>query len=296
MHASSALFDAVVSSERPAREQLTPQTQESKAASQWKSLFAGHHKRKGRLAPAVETPQPKAKPAEQLYLDFGQRSFGQRQECKTCGLLYTLGQPEDEEMHRRHHRRVVQGISMHPSAADRVVRQLPDGGRTLLILPSDPADRLRKLAEVTALMAAELGGEPSLPRDGRAFLLADSSARRYRLLGCAIAEPLQRAFRALPQDDASGSGVLRHGGIPQPALCGVSHIWVCAAHRRRGVARQLLDAVRCAQPRPPLPPPPTCRAPCRAPRRTLWLPWPRSGLVLARAREAARPLRAGRTC
>ena len=296
MHASSALFDAVVSSERPAREQLTPQTQESKAVSQWKSLFAGHHKRKGRLAPAVETPQPKAKPAEQLYLDFGQRSFGQRQECKTCGLLYTLGQPEDEEMHRRHHRRVVQGISMHPSAADRVVRQLPDGGRTLLILPSDPADRLRKLAEVTALMAAELGGEPSLPRDGRAFLLADSSARRYRLLGCAIAEPLQRAFRALPQDDASGSGVLRHGGIPQPALCGVSHIWVCAAHRRRGVARQLLDAVRCAQPRPPLPSPPTCRAPCRAPRRAPWLPWSRSGLVLARAREAARPLRAGRTC
>ena len=33
MHASSALFDAVVSSERPAREQLTPQPQESKAVA-----------------------------------------------------------------------------------------------------------------------------------------------------------------------------------------------------------------------------------------------------------------------
>jgi len=264
---SSALFDAAVLSERCAREQLTPQTQEVKAASQWKSLFASQHKRKA--APAAETPQPKPKPAEQLYLDFGQRSFGQRQECKTCGLLYTQGQPEDEEMHRRHHRRALQGISMHPSAADRVVRELPEGGRALLILPSDPADRLRKLAEVTALMAAELGGEPSLPRDGRAFLLADSSAHRYRLLGCAIAEPLQRAFRALPQEAASGSGVLRHDGIPQPALCGVSHIWVSAAHRRQGVARQLLDAVRCAPPSPPppacpLPPPPACRAYCRA--------------------------------
>ena len=246
MHASSALFDAAVFSDRSAREQLTPQTQEDKAASQWKSLFAGQHKRKGRAAPAPETPQPKPKPAEQLYLDFGQRSFGQRQECKTCGLLYTQGQPEDEEMHRRHHRRVVQGISMHPSAADWVVRELPEGGRALLILPSDSADRLRKLAEVTALMAAELGGEPSLPRDGRAFLLADSKENRYRLLGCAIAEPLQRAFRAQPQEAASGSGVLRHDGIEQPALCGVSHIWVSAAHRRQGVARQLLEVVRCA--------------------------------------------------
>ena len=292
MHASSALFDAAVFSDRSAREQLTPQTQEDKAASQWKSLFAGQHKRKGRAAPAPETPQPKPKPAEQLYLDFGQRSFGQRQECKTCGLLYTQGQPEDEEMHRRHHRRVVQGISMHPSAADWVVRELPEGGRALLILPSDSADRLRKLAEVTALMAAELGGEPSLPRDGRAFLLADSKENRYRLLGCAIAEPLQRAFRAQPQEAASGSGVLRHDGIEQPALCGVSHIWVSAAHRRQGVARQLLDTVRCAQPGPPLPPPPTCRPCCRACCRA----WPRLASPYCGTRVATRPLRAGRTC
>ena len=264
---SSALFDAAFLSGRPAHEQLTPQTQqEGKAASQWKSLFACNQRKRKQEG---KTPQPKPKPAEQLYLDFGQRSFGIRQQCKTCGLLYTQGQPEDEEMHRRHHRRALQGISMHPSAADRVVRELPEGGRALLVLPSDPADRLRKLAEVTALMAAELGGEPSLPRDGRAFLVADSSARRYRLLGCAIAEPLQSAFRAMPQEAASGSGVLRHDGVPRAALCGVSHIWVSASHRRQGVARQLLDAVRCAPPSPPppacpLPPPPACRAYCRA--------------------------------
>ena len=151
MHASSALFDAVVSSERPAREQLTPQTQESKAVSQWKSLFAGHHKRKGRLAPAVETPQPKAKPAEQLYLDFGQRSFGQRQECKTCGLLYTLGQPEDEEMHRRHHRRVVTfqrttsrsiPIPIRSPCGKRVPSGWPSRGSSRLLLACCPARRM----------------------------------------------------------------------------------------------------------------------------------------------------------
>ena len=275
---SSALFDDAVLPDSSAREQLTPQTQEGKAANQWKNLFASsQHKRKGRTAPA-EKPQPKPKPTEQLYLDFGQRSFGQRELCKTCGLLYTLGHPEDEEMHRRHHRRAVQGISMQPSAADRVVREFPEGGRALLVLPSDPADRLRKLAEVTALMAAELGGEPSLPRDGRAFLVADGSAHRHRLLGCAIAEPLQRAFLALPQEAASGSGVLRHDGVPQPALCGVSHIWVSAAHRRQGVARQLLDAVRCV---PHGPPPPAPSRPLPPPPARVAAPRVAPGLALA---------------
>ena len=160
-------------------------------------------------------------------------------------MQYTAGEPRDEEEHRRYHRRAVEGISLHPSATERVVRTLPDdGGRIVLVLPSDPADRLRKLREVFKLMADDLGGEPALPQDGRAFLVAGGSAQRHQLLGCAIAEPLQRAFFTVPQDDDGSSGVLRHDGVPRPAQCGVSRIWVAAAHRRRGVGRQLLDAVR----------------------------------------------------
>ena len=275
---SSALFDAAVRSNKDARV-LTPQTQESKAAGQWKSLFAsGQRKRKASSSkPAAENAQPKSKQPEQLYLDFGQRSFGKQLQCKTCGLTYTQGHPEDEEMHRRHHRRSVQGLSMHPSATERVVRALPEGGRIVLVLPSDPAERLRKLKEVTALMAAELGGEPALPRDGRAFLLVAGSAQRYRLLGCALAEPLQSAFRAAPQAAGSSSGVLRHDGVPQPALCGISHVWVVGAHRRQGVARQLLDAVRCAPRAPSRRPRPRPRPHRPRPRRARPRRAPRSG-------------------
>ena len=44
-------------------------------------------------------------------------------------------------------------------------------------------------------------------------------------------------------DEAS---VLMHDGILQPAMCGISHIWVDSERRRSGIARHLLDAARHA--------------------------------------------------
>ena len=49
-------------------------------------------------------------------------------------------------------------------------------------------------------------------------------------------------------DGSSGGGgsrdVVRCGEEAVPASCGVSHIWVLPAHRRRGLGSHLLDAVR----------------------------------------------------
>eukprot|EP00316_Scyphosphaera_apsteinii_P002736 CAMPEP_0119319340 /NCGR_PEP_ID=MMETSP1333-20130426/49144_1 /TAXON_ID=418940 /ORGANISM="Scyphosphaera apsteinii, Strain RCC1455" /LENGTH=110 /DNA_ID=CAMNT_0007325725 /DNA_START=8 /DNA_END=340 /DNA_ORIENTATION=+ len=63
-----------------------------------------------------------------------------------------------------------------------------------------------------------------------------------KLIGCVVAHPLSVAYRALPSAD--GGGVIRHDGNKQRAVCGVSHVWVTADHRRRGVGLALLDAIR----------------------------------------------------
>ena len=39
---------------------------------------------------------------KQLFLDLGQKNFGHRK-CPECGLLYAVGEPEDERTHAKFH-------------------------------------------------------------------------------------------------------------------------------------------------------------------------------------------------
>lgn len=135
------------------------------------------------------------------------------------------------------------------------VERLPDGCRIVMIEPRTASDAmLRRLKEARTLMDADLG-DVAFPPEHSAFLYISEGAR---LLGCAIAEPIDGAYHALadaPREGlaetptaATSGGVLRHDGALQPATCGVSHIWVTSDHRRRGIGRVLLDALRCASP------------------------------------------------
>ena len=49
-------------------------------------------------------------PLAQTYIDLGQKSFARIVECPVCGLAYTHGEEADEALHKRHHRRAVQGV------------------------------------------------------------------------------------------------------------------------------------------------------------------------------------------
>jgi len=49
---------------------------------------------------------------EQLYLDFGQASFGKRTECPYCGTLYVEGVVEDDEAHDRVCRDFKEGVTV----------------------------------------------------------------------------------------------------------------------------------------------------------------------------------------
>ena len=49
---------------------------------------------------------------EQMVLDFGQKSFGRKIECATCGLLYCRGDPDDEAAHAKHCDPWLHGVQM----------------------------------------------------------------------------------------------------------------------------------------------------------------------------------------
>ena len=54
---------------------------------------------------------------QQLFLDFGQKSFS-RVKCNTCGMLYAPGKEEDEIAHRSFHRQSTQPVIFRPRNED----------------------------------------------------------------------------------------------------------------------------------------------------------------------------------
>ena len=197
-----------------------------------------------------------------MYLDLGQRNFGRTIECRECGFIYAEGEASDEAAHRKHHKRHVQGLHVRgPLAALHVLSELKEGDTVVKLSDMDGAEAVRKLAEIKAMVDAELGHTPELPAEGvRAFLVLEQHSKRLR--GCAFTEPCAEAYRVVPPpaaEDAreagdsgldgaprssASSGSLSHDGSPRPALCGVTLIWVAARDRRRGLATALLDAAR----------------------------------------------------
>lgn len=84
--------------------------------------IAKKHKTLGACSSASSGKKPSHK-MEQLYLDFGQKSFGRQVHCARCRMMYTEGQPDDEAAHRAHHERTVRGALMRECDSERVVRR-----------------------------------------------------------------------------------------------------------------------------------------------------------------------------
>ena len=59
---------------------------------------------------------------DQLVIDAGQKHFGTTV-CKSCGMIYTASNPEDEIQHLQHHHRFLEGIKFVGWKRERVVAE-----------------------------------------------------------------------------------------------------------------------------------------------------------------------------
>lgn len=186
---------------------------------------------------------------DQLIIDAGQKYFGTTV-CKSCGMIYTASNPEDEIQHDQYHHRFLEGIKYVGWKKERVVAQFWDG-KIVLVLPRDPSYALRKVEDVQELVDNELGFHqvvPRCPNKTKTFLFISDEKR---VVGCLIAEPIKQAFRVLcePTGPKSSSSKDSHrawqcSDVPEPALCGISRIWVFRLKRRKRIARRLVDTLR----------------------------------------------------
>ncbi|KAH8397547.1 hypothetical protein KR222_009108 [Zaprionus bogoriensis] len=173
----------------------------------------------------------------QYQIDAGQKAFGARQ-CQQCGLVYTVHEPEEEQLHREYHSAVhvlrFKGwidediVAVHPTwSAD---------GRIIRITEQAPAARLQRLNELIAIVDKELGYSSYIvPKTFVVFF----AVRKQQIVGMCLVQPLTRAHRYIQVD---GADYLSEESFE--ASCGISRIWVSPLHRRQGIATQLLRTMQ----------------------------------------------------
>ncbi|XP_035424229.1 N-acetyltransferase ESCO2 isoform X1 [Cygnus atratus] len=135
---------------------------------------------------------------------------------------------------------------------ERVVAEFWDG-KIVLILPADPKYAVKKAEDVREIVDNELGFKQvalSCPAETKTYLFVSNEKM---IVGCLVAESIKQAFRVLAepvaarslgQDPLQQHRAWRCSTQPEPAVCGVSRIWVFGLARRKGVARRMVDVVR----------------------------------------------------
>ncbi|NXW38608.1 ESCO2 acetyltransferase, partial [Phaetusa simplex] len=190
---------------------------------------------------------------EILVFDAGQKHFG-AVVCKSCGMIYTAASPEDEAQHIQHHERFLEALRYVGWKKERVVAEFWDG-KIVLILPNDPKYAVKKAEDVREIVDNELGFKQvslSCPAKTKIYLFVSNEKM---IVGCLVAESIKQAFRVLSEPGATLSpeqdqDVLQHQRAwrcstePEPAICGISRIWVFGPRRGKGIARRMVDAVR----------------------------------------------------
>jgi hypothetical protein len=171
---------------------------------------------------------------EQMYLDFGQASFGSRRTCHHCNMMIVNGHPEDEANHLKICNLYRLGVPFQmkldhipPSCVYKVEQQ--EGLNThfiILIRASDPLGLRKKVLDVNKIVEEELGfshdecvvASPTMSTMSRrdtAFNSSDPFFRLFRndrrifmfisnkrVAGYCSVQVIQNAFSLLNDDDA----------------------------------------------------------------------------------------------
>nr|CAI5835485.1 unnamed protein product [Callosobruchus analis] len=173
---------------------------------------------------------------DQMLLDAGQKRFGVVQ-CTECLFLYHLGDPSDEIIHTNYHQ-AVHIFRFQGWKNERVVATI-NTDRIIQILPNDSKIWLKRVHELMGVVDRELGqyDAPFKAENTQIFLYV----KNRLIVGCIVAIPASVGYRMLPSGPNEGDFCSE---TAHPIKCGISRIWVSSNHRRQGVGKALMDAVK----------------------------------------------------
>ncbi|KAM5222277.1 N-acetyltransferase ESCO1 [Ctenodactylus gundi] len=190
---------------------------------------------------------------KQLVIDAGQKRFG-AVSCNVCGMLYTASNPEDETQHLLFHNQFISAVKYVGWKKERILAEYPDG-RIIMVLPEDPKYALKKVDEIREMVDNDLGFQqaPLMCYSRTKTLLFISNDKK--VVGCLIAEHIQWGYRVIEEKlpvIRSEEEKVRFerqkawccSTSPEPAICGISRIWVSSTMRRKRIASRMIECLR----------------------------------------------------
>lgn len=189
---------------------------------------------------------------EQKTPEKSQNAFGATT-CNVCGMLYSPSTTEDETQHLLFHNQFISAVRYVGWKKERILGEYPDG-KIILVLPDDPKYALKKVEEIREMVDNDLGFqqvETKVPSQTKTFLFISNDKK---VTGCLIAEHIQEGYRVIEEPVPEGSEREKVmferqrawccSTVPEPAVCGISRIWVFSMMRRRGIASRMIECLR----------------------------------------------------
>ncbi|KAI7792441.1 N-acetyltransferase ESCO1 [Triplophysa rosa] len=190
--------------------------------------------------------------AAQASDESSQKAFG-AVPCNVCGMLYSPSSPEDESHHLLFHNQFISAVRYVGWKKERILGEYPDG-KMILVLPDDPKYALKKVEEIREMVDNDLGFQQvktKVPSQTKTFLFISNDKK---VAGCLIAEHIQEGYRVIEEavpEGSEGEKVMFErqrawccSTVSEPALCGISRIWVFSMMRRRGIASRMIECLR----------------------------------------------------
>ncbi|KAG6933651.1 establishment of sister chromatid cohesion N-acetyltransferase 1 [Chelydra serpentina] len=190
---------------------------------------------------------------KQLIIDAGQKRFGAIS-CNICGMLYTASNPEDETQHLLFHNQFISAVKYVGWKKERILAEYPDG-KIIMVLPDDPKYALKKVEEIREMVDNDLGFQqaPLMCYSRTKTLLFISNDKK--VTGCLIAEHIQSGYRVIeekiPEVSSENEKIIFErqkawccSTSPEPAICGISRIWVFSMMRRKKIASRMIECLR----------------------------------------------------
>ena len=164
---------------------------------------------------------------EQLKLDLLPFNV----ECKLCGMSYNRTSADDQNLHRKYHKQVTQGIIWKSQPLDQIIAEF-EGGCVLRC--ADP--RSHRIARIFEVVNRDLG---AVEETGLKLAQVFAYIKDNKCLALVVCRPVSDVYRVNPSESESSS--LSHSAQTTTASFGVSRVWTSRNYRRQHFATRLLD-------------------------------------------------------